>query len=1515
MQNKRLIKWLVPVLAIALVLAIMPLGNVAAQPGVTGPSVTTSNDAALAKIDAHLLGKMGVESGTLSGMAANADIEIGVFVKAGTDISDYMTWSITRPFIDVMGEQLVLGAATPSAIIKIASLPEVSRILDQENTVRPPDPISIDPDILANNNAAKQDALHASGIQGWWDVGAGHNSRAAWDMGYTGQGVKVMVNDSGIDFAHPDLVGTWAVVDDPESPYFGWPEMFDSRATYLYVLDSVLGRHYIASGLAHYSDTSATCKQDEPCVYQPLRASGAHTYTLPTTSVSGTYHIGFHPDKTLADAVMGNWNGRYEGEEMVSVLVVDEHEADVYDTVYVDMNGNFDFTDDQPVNKANPLASLDVWDSAAGAAGHDGYADISGGLLYFIADGKNVLPAADWMWGRYAIAPDNGSLLAWEFNDFTEGGGDHGQLCASNVAGQGVINGNAPAYKPAGDGSPFTGMVQGAGRDAKLTVNGNTYNNPATFWNDSFYYAALGYDGKPGTTDDIQIINNSWGFSAVDNDVWDNDSRLIDKVVRTINPTLSVLISTGNGASAYGTITGPSPVSSIGVGASTEFGSDSTFETIMEVDQINWGDVIPFSNRGPAANGGNGVSVTANGAFGTGAVPLNAWGDGWTAWQVWGGTSRSAPVASGNMALVYDAYKQAHGEWPTWDVARAILMSGANNQRYDTFVQGAGSVNGGLSAAIAGGKKGYYVMPDNWTGGDYRGVEYHSFANIMHPGDVSTKTFTIHNPTTDAISVELKSKRLVKIGQYSFPFTSKDQSLEDGAFTKPDYIFPITDLIPAGTDMVEVKISFPASEFDANGDYRFDNRWRVHIQDWKDLDGDGKLWTDTNGDGVVNTDEIDKGEHIRVAYGYNTGPASQVRMKMPLERMHDGLFVTLRHKSKTDAVPVTHLKVEITFYDAETFDWVSVEPVTTTVPADGTATFVATMSIPENAEYGMFNSAIMVDDGTTRAVVPVVANVAATGANFSFGGGRSANTPYDNGHMFGYNDWGWRAESGDWRFFFTDIKEELAANTKLLVDTQWDNPNADIDTLVMGPTSDIYSNDPKKGQPDIYGPYTLATLAGSSTNTYLGSGTWLKYTNTGGPREIVAVPARTGLNLVALHQVYTSGENTDVSIKGSMGTLTVDPNQLNVNAPTDTVEATITVSASMNLDDIVAEGFGLGLPEDYKDQPVKQDNPNDPSTASYTKTVTIAHGAALTVDIEGKSSDDLDLFVYDPSGRRAAASTTSTAKEHVSIKFPKDGVWTIAVHGWSVPAGNSTFDMTINAVQGHDVTVKKVPDGPFAAGDKIPIVLEITHDMNLGDVLNGTVLLGPSLAHGLVEVPVVVTAVAPDPVTVELPLVADTWVNGGLTGNNYMWDTKLAVRPTGLDNALLAFDRSALPAGANITKAELMLNALSQTGADGKQLMVMNVDTFDAATVTFADALNYYNPGPGLDVAMGPLTLDATEQVKAWDAAGSSNNSQLAVAADGPLGHISFGSMEAANANHDPSLAPKLLVTYVPERD
>ncbi len=90
-------------------------------------------------------------------------------------------------------------------------------------------------------------------------------------------------------------------------------------------------------------------------------------------------------------------------------------------------------------------------------------------------------------------------------------------------------------------------------------------------------------------------------------------------------------------------------------------------------------------------------------------------------------------------------------------------------------------------------------------------------------------------------------------------------------------------MIPAGTDLMEVKLVYPFAEFDPDGNYTANSTWRLVPYDWADLNGDGKLWTDKNGNGAVNCPlvggvpnfsdpacEIQR-EFIRFGYGYDQG--------------------------------------------------------------------------------------------------------------------------------------------------------------------------------------------------------------------------------------------------------------------------------------------------------------------------------------------------------------------------------------------------------------------------------------------------------------------------------------------------------------------------------------------------------------------------------------------------------------------------------------------------------------------
>lgn len=1489
--------------------------------------VKTASDATAVKIHSKLQAAVAA--------AAFADpIDVMVYAKQGADLGRYMDNLLVRKYVMPNGTQAYFGRTKAGQVMKIASLPDVAYVQEMKFPGDLPQPLEgqstvLDPDALKARWAALKAGQKATverpvadkaQIADWMDILDVHKSRAAWDLGYTGEGVKVMVNDSGLDFAHPDLQGTQARDTDPESPYYGWPIAFDSISMLALAYDYFMGTTFIADGVGptggapDYADTSTTRSGDQviPCgcaaetvsaLFQPIGAAAPHVYTFKPTSQSGVYHFGSHVDTYLMKA--GVFAERW------AVLVVDEHVAGVYDTVYVDLDGDYNFTNEKPAR----MGSEEIYQDLDG----DGYADISGGSIYWISDGANPLPGSDWLWGIEADVAGPGDLVAFTVMDSSESGGNHGQQCASAVAAQGIIDGNSPLTKPAGDGSPNTGMVNGGGKNVGLVASGNFYLSVDE--NEGYLFAALGYDGFPGTDDDAQIISNSWGDSGTHNDGWDYNSRSTDMILRWVNPTLSDMNSTGNGAPGYGTVTSPGAALTVGVGASTLYDSTDVFDRPVSKDQFNFNDSMSWSNRGPTAQGENGVSVLANGAWGAGDLAVNQILDGWKAWNTWGGTSRSAPVAAGNLALVYDAFKQATGRWPTNVEARAILMSGADDAGNDGLTQGAGTVNALRAVQIAAGLNGVYAVPDNWSFGDFRGAQYDAFASIMHPGSTATKEFTLYNQGATDVTVNISDQRLVKVGTKEWSFTTADRTAETKSTRLPDYLFDITKDIPAGTALMEVKLAQPFGEFDPEGDYAANSTWRLVPYDWADLNGDGKLWTDLNGNGAVNCPivgglpnfndpacEIQR-EYNRFGYGYNTGTALQQRVKWPLARMHNGVFVGLQHRANSAQIPVTHLKFQVNFYKLADFPWLTTDS-SVTVPAGGSATFNATMAVPALAGIGLYDGFIRLSDGANVSNIPVVANVAAWSTDFLFGGPPDSTSAYDNGQVYGYFDWSWRKESGDWRFYFVDVPDGTPAGTNLLVDNRWTGANTDIDTLIMGPTEDCFSNgvgcqfpfEIFPGDEEVYGPYSLSVVGGSP-QLNMSAGVWQHDTSTGGPREIVAAPAQPGLNLVALHNVMFDGGQVQERFQGQVGTISATPDPVDIFVGNTTSGSfPMSVKSSLPLADLNADGFGMSVPEVHAGLPQIQDDPDDPKTSSYKFPITINHGARLDVSTAA-AAGDMDLFLlydYNADGvfsypsEMIASSTTSGSNESVRVAMPQDGNYEAWVHGWSAALA-ATFDLTINAVQGNALTVGGLPTGPYQPNQPINFDVNWTLPVPLaaGEAAEGLLLAGPTGAPGALEIPVRLHNITTGTMDVTLFGAADATLQQWSPNTNMGNNPDLYVGFADSLRTVMKFDTSGINPMYPVLSAKMhvYVNGFGSTGQPHTLGAYPITKAWDVGTVTWltpwtAAGGDFMTPAissvPISNASVGTwLTLDVTSAAAQWVANPAQNNGVMLRATNG----------------------------------
>ena len=1291
------------------------------------------------------------------------------------------------------GVSLMIGSVNGAKLAKLARLAGVSSVsqVQFKQTASPTgnDPeVGNQPDLQQRQDALREMSAHSvpydqapplkgSNFQADAKLNVldakTHDFTGAWNAGDTGTGVTASVLDGGTDWGHPDLIGTWQTwsQSDLSNPnvdpgWVGWPKAFDPYSTFVLEL---LGPDAVAENDSWYTTT-----QTEHCTYLragvrasqrlcavsfatrtgPARNFSApsgtvtHTYTFPASwTKSGVVKMTSHPDDYLLQLY----------GERPAVLVTDPNVAGQYDTVYVDLNDDHSFADEKPVTKASPVSYRDL--------NGDGYPDLSGGLLYYISDGHTTIPGGPVDFGD-TQTPGPGDFLAWT-GDFDPGIEGHGTLTASNVVGQAVINGKAPKFNDLpGDGT-IPGMVLGGAPNAKLAPMGDIY---FSFSNATqFAYLLTNEYG-------VQVTSNSYGTSTADNDGMDAASIEADSLNDAFGDLTTSVFSTGNGAPGYGTATAPAPLSGIQVGASTNFGSTG-WDSIANYSQVTDNDVIEWSNRGPGANGRNGVDVVADGSYAPGDATLNTILNGQNAWVTWGGTSRSTPVTVGAVALIEQAYKKAHGTWPTEDQVKTFLKSGAQDLGYEPWIQGAGSVDAGKSVAAAAGSAAT-ISPTEWRPGTSTAGGDQHFPDTIAPGGTASQTFSLGGPSN---GWSVSDRVLRQYASDSFTYRTQPLSQESTPnFNAPDYLIDITKQIKAhpDADIVVIRATYPWSEFDGNGDNQADQAWRLLAYNWTDINHDGRLWTDKNGNGVVNhTDagsssnidgfndinfkksEIEQGEYERFFYHR---PGSNVLMgfiRTPAKLMANGIFLGLQHSKSNPAINQTDFKIEIDYYKNVDWSW-----ATETAPSGGS--FSATLNVPSDTPAGMYEGTIVASKGSQRMTVPVSVTVAPTIQQNSdgsiaqalhFGGADVAaaqsSSLYNNGSIFGANDWTWREESGDWRFFWFNVAKPVPDGTLFLSDTTWDDATTpqvtDLDTLLFGPTDEPID------APIVFGSGSIPSIGtvGGSQNAYIGSGTWAFNTSTGGPEEVVAGPASQGPNAVVQHGVRFDGDKFNVPFSTTLGALSVNPTSVEDTAAADgTGKFDVTVDSSLALAGLSADAFGLSQPQSVKITPKQDDESEaDPSSASVKVGPIVIgdHASRATFTLPDILPDeDLDLFVaYDANndgqftdGEIVGSSTGPQGQnESVTLIDPPAGNYQVWVYGYSVSGLDQSTGNTvgIDVVQGNDIVITNPPSGPLAANTPYTLHLTYSGAVGVGD-FEGELQLGPTVAPSAVTVPITI---------------------------------------------------------------------------------------------------------------------------------------------------------------------------------
>lgn len=890
------------------------------------------------------------------------------------------------------------------------------------------------------------------------------------------------------------------------------------------------------------------------------------------------------------------------GLQVVPVLTVDSFVAGTYDTVIPDMSSSwmdysykpgskqpdfdFDFTDEGQIVLGSGNEFL-IYDSD-----EDGLVDYTAGAVGArVLDVYSVTNASMSVHYDDSLQAVNGTLLpaidpdGRFFGIMTDFDG-HGTKSASTIASNGKMT-----YDIYNDTKKH--HLKGIAPDTKILPVKALWMGDAVYgW---LWSAGFENNGNSWTFTGRQradIISNSWGVSSFPSVGFAPGSDVLALVLNMLAtprslhddyPGVVLISSSGNSGHGYGTMGTPGVASlGISVGASTSnvFVGYGPYK-----DQPRFGSntqhhshISDFSSRGPGPLGDPKPDLVGLGAHGF--VPYPMMGASLNSsmrdpFSLFGGTSMSAPVVSGVAALVME---QMTGRLLDYDpfVIRNILMSTASNMHNDPFTQGSGLADAGTALDFVHGNGGVFVVynDDSYakirdllmpainsanltdTGvGDFALPEKNIpitswFAGYLEPGGRTTATFTIENPSNDALDVVITPQVMSLLERTHYEGNTvlhqQDPVLNEAGVFVPNYIrladvrthedlvglFDDTSPFPEDTSLLVLNVNFDFADF-----------MNATAKTYADDLGIASLymydWVDKNNDDIVASDELSL-----VTRGGSWGTVQEIRISNPTD-LFDGVPmvgvypVPARYSYWAGAIGVNatsmNYTVSASYYDREEWDSVWPGQAEVQVMPDDVYEVDVTLIVPDDVHTGAYQGFLTFEGDSHTVNVPVsyvVKEPVYDGGEFLIssavlddkvdahvgnGVDMGGDVMYGSGYTKGAFDMVDRYMAGDWRHYYFDVQNDAVNAASLEI--SWESEHTSLSVFVMNPTGKIIQTNVPPGVFDYFlgwpsvdwlgrtqfseggGFYPVTGYPTSATSTFLnvpinGTGTYTILTHT-----------------------------------------------------------------------------------------------------------------------------------------------------------------------------------------------------------------------------------------------------------------------------------------------------------------------------------------------------------------------------------------------------------------------------------
>jgi hypothetical protein len=182
--------------------------------------------------------------------------------------------------------------------------------------------------------------------------------------------------------------------------------------------------------------------------------------------------------------------------------------------------------------------------------------------------------------------------------------------------------------------------------------------------------------------------------------------------------------------------------------------------------------------------------------------------------ELFGGTSESCPLAAGVAALVIQAYRTTHhGDTPSPNLVKRILMSSATNLNAPAEEQGAGQVNAARAVALA---RAYHGTTAHKTGSHLL-LSASNIENTAAPGSKHSAQVTVHNYGSQARTVHpqlrhfTSPKSILDTTVTYDPTAPGVKTFDYWLDGQPEQYVEKDFTVPSGQQRLDVRLGFPGS--------------------------------------------------------------------------------------------------------------------------------------------------------------------------------------------------------------------------------------------------------------------------------------------------------------------------------------------------------------------------------------------------------------------------------------------------------------------------------------------------------------------------------------------------------------------------------------------------------------------------------------------------------------------------------------------------------------------------------